>query len=58
MKLTVVDSSGREKEVEISSEPMLFGRGEDSDIVLGSRSVSRHHMNIWEEDGRAISFRL
>ncbi len=54
MKLSIVDSSGREKEVEIGSEPKLFGRGEDSDFVLGSRSVSRHHMKIWVEDGRAM----
>ncbi|MBW2699212.1 MAG: FHA domain-containing protein [Deltaproteobacteria bacterium] len=54
MKLSIVDSSGREKEVEIGSEPKLFGRGEDSDFVLGSRSVSRHHMKIWVEDGRVM----
>ena len=54
MKLTIVDSSGREREVEIGSEPTLFGRGADSDVVLGSRSVSRHHLKIWLEDGTVM----
>jgi pSer/pThr/pTyr-binding forkhead associated (FHA) protein len=47
----ITDSSGREREVEISSTPKVFGRSEDSDYVLGSRAVARHHLKIWEEDG-------
>ena len=54
IKLTITDSSGREREIEIGPEPQVFGRGEDSHIVLGSRSISRHHMKIWEEDGKVM----
>jgi pSer/pThr/pTyr-binding forkhead associated (FHA) protein/tetratricopeptide (TPR) repeat protein len=53
-KLIMSDPSGREQEHQIESEPKVFGRGEDSDVVLGSRSVTRHHMKIWEEDGAVL----
>ena len=54
IKVTITDSSGRERELEITSEPKVCGRGEDSDLVLGSRSVSRHHLRIWEEKGKVM----
>lgn len=49
-KLVMSDPSGREQVYEIGSEPQVWGRGEDSDVILGSRSVTRHHMRIWAED--------
>jgi pSer/pThr/pTyr-binding forkhead associated (FHA) protein/tetratricopeptide (TPR) repeat protein len=54
IKVTVTDSSGREREIEIGSDPKVLGRGEDSDIVLGSRSISRHHLRIWEDQGKVM----
>ncbi len=54
IKVILTDSSGREREIEVESEPKVLGRGEDSDIVLGSRSISRHHMKLWEEDGKVM----
>jgi pSer/pThr/pTyr-binding forkhead associated (FHA) protein/tetratricopeptide (TPR) repeat protein len=52
--LKIIDSSGREREVNITAQPQVFGRGEDSDVVLGSRSVSRHHVRIWEDAGKVM----
>ncbi|HOX45231.1 MAG TPA: FHA domain-containing protein [Myxococcota bacterium] len=54
MKLTLVDSSGRERVVELTTKPQVFGRGEDSDVVLGSRSVSRHHMKCWLDGAKVM----
>jgi pSer/pThr/pTyr-binding forkhead associated (FHA) protein/tetratricopeptide (TPR) repeat protein len=54
MKLTFVDSSGRERAVELTTKPQVFGRGEDSDVVLGSRSVSRHHMKMWLDGDKVM----
>lgn len=52
-KLVMSDPSGRERIYEIDSEPRVWGRGEDSDVILGSRSVARHHMRVWAQ-GEAI----
>jgi len=54
MKLTFVDSSGRERVSELTSKPQVFGRGEDSDVVLGSRSVARHHMKCWVDGDKVM----
>jgi len=53
-KVLMTDPSGREKEYEIGPEPQVFGRGEDSNVVLGSRSVVRHHLKMWEEGGKVM----
>jgi pSer/pThr/pTyr-binding forkhead associated (FHA) protein/tetratricopeptide (TPR) repeat protein len=53
-KVLMTDPSGREKEYELGAQPQIFGRGEDSDVVLGSRSVTRHHMKMWDEDGKVM----
>ncbi len=52
-KLAMSDPSGREKVYDIPAQPQVWGRGEDSDVILGSRSVTRHHMRIHAE-GRRI----
>ena len=52
--LRMTDPSGREQDYEIDSRPRVFGRGEDSDVVLGSRSVARHHMRVWDQDGAVM----
>jgi predicted component of type VI protein secretion system len=38
----------------IADEGMLIGRGNDSDIVLPERQVSRHHVKIHYQDGRYL----
>jgi pSer/pThr/pTyr-binding forkhead associated (FHA) protein len=53
-KVLMTDPSGREKEYELGPEPQVFGRGEDSDVVLGSRSVVRHHLKMWDEGGKVM----
>jgi pSer/pThr/pTyr-binding forkhead associated (FHA) protein/tetratricopeptide (TPR) repeat protein len=50
----MTDPSGRERECEVGSQPQVFGQGEDSDVVLGSRSVTRHHFKMWAEDGKIM----
>ncbi len=54
VKITMTDPSGREKEYEIGAEPQVFGRGEDSDVILGSRSVERHHMSCRVVGGKVM----
>ncbi len=53
-KIVLSDPSGREKVYELTSEPQVWGRGEDSDVILGSRSVIRHHMRIWEDGDKVM----
>jgi predicted component of type VI protein secretion system len=36
----------------IANDELLIGRGNDSDIVLPERQVSRHHIKIHHRDGR------
>jgi predicted component of type VI protein secretion system len=38
----------------LGDEPMVIGRGNDSDIVLPERQVSRHHLKILYHDGRYL----
>lgn len=52
--LRMTDPSGREQDYELDAKPRVFGRGEDSDVVLGSRSVARHHMRVWDQDGAVM----
>ncbi len=52
IKVNITDSSGREREIEVGEEPQVLGRGEDSDVVLGSRSISRHHLKLWADSGK------
>ncbi|MBN2496589.1 MAG: FHA domain-containing protein [Deltaproteobacteria bacterium] len=54
MKLNIMDSSGREMEVDLTSDPQILGRGEDSNIILGSRSVARHHLKLWLDGGTVM----
>ena len=53
-KIVLSDPSGREKEYEVTGEKLVYGRGEDSDVMLGSRSVARHHMRIWAEGDKVM----
>jgi pSer/pThr/pTyr-binding forkhead associated (FHA) protein/tetratricopeptide (TPR) repeat protein len=52
--ILMTDPSGRERECEVGPQPQVFGQGEDSDVVLGSRSVTRHHFKMWAEDGKIM----
>ncbi len=38
----------------LGDEPLVIGRGNDSDIVLPERQVSRHHLKILYHDGRYL----
>lgn len=38
----------------IAGDEMVIGRGNDSDIVLPERQVSRHHVKIHYQDGRYL----
>jgi pSer/pThr/pTyr-binding forkhead associated (FHA) protein/tetratricopeptide (TPR) repeat protein len=51
-KLVMCDPSGREQIHDIPPQPQVWGRGEDSDVILGSRSVIRHHMRIYSKGER------
>jgi ABC transport system ATP-binding/permease protein len=53
-KIVMSDPSGREKVYTLTSEPQVWGRGEDSNVILGSRSVSRHHMRLWGEGDKVM----
>ena len=38
----------------LGDEPLVIGRGNDSDIVLPERQVSRHHLKILYHDGHYL----
>jgi len=48
--LLMTDSGGQTQHITVGKIPLLLGSGEHCDVVLGSRSVTREHMKIWEED--------
>jgi hypothetical protein len=37
-------------QITLTQDSVIMGRGEDSDIVLNERQVSRHHVRIYKED--------
>ncbi|MBW2699490.1 MAG: FHA domain-containing protein [Deltaproteobacteria bacterium] len=47
--LKIIDPNGKTQKVQLDEEPITLGRGNDCDLVLGSRSVSRHHLRAWRE---------
>lgn len=53
-KIVMSDPSGREKVYSLTDEPQVWGRGEDSDVILGSRSVARHHMRLWQDGDKIM----
>jgi len=46
VEVIITDSSGRVQRLKVARKIWLIGRGEDCDLVLGSRSLNRHHMRI------------
>lgn len=46
VEVIITDSSGRVQRLKVARKVWLVGRGEDCDLVLGSRSLERHHMRI------------
>lgn len=49
-RLIVRDSSGNQREVDISQTPFTMGRHSDNDLVLLDNRISRHHARIIQED--------
>jgi sigma-B regulation protein RsbU (phosphoserine phosphatase) len=45
-RLTVRDSNGNEREVEIAQTPFTLGRQGDNDLVLLDNRISRHHARV------------
>lgn len=37
-------------QITLTQDSVVMGRGEDSDIVLNERQISRHHVRIYKED--------
>ena len=52
LKLTVVDTSGRRRELEVTRSPFRIGRLPDCDLSLRDSRVSRNHAEILLEDGK------
>ena len=52
LKLTVVDTSGRRRELEVTRSPFRIGRLPDCDLSLRDSRVSRNHAQILLEDGK------
>ena len=52
LKLTVVDTSGGRRELEVTRSPFRIGRLPDCDLSLRDSRVSRNHAQILLEDGK------
>ena len=52
LKLTLVDTSGRRRELEVTRSPFRIGRLPDCDLSLRDSRVSRNHAQILLEDGK------
>ena len=51
-KLHLIKGNPKGKQVEIPSGTLTVGRAEDSDLIIASTRVSRHHCEIVNDDGR------
>jgi len=51
-KLHLVKGNPKGKQVEIPSGTITVGRAEDSDLIIASTRVSRHHCEIINEEGK------
>jgi hypothetical protein len=48
--LIIQDASKPDRQLPIMSDEIILGRGEECDIVLAERQISRHHLKIYKED--------
>ncbi len=53
-RLSVIDPSGKRREVVLEKFPFTMGRLGDNDLLLRDSRVSRHHAQIIQEDGHAV----
>ncbi|HUU93531.1 MAG TPA: FHA domain-containing protein [Phycisphaerae bacterium] len=51
-KLHLIKGNPKGKQVEIPSGTLTVGRAEDSDLIIASTRVSRHHCEIVSEGGK------
>jgi pSer/pThr/pTyr-binding forkhead associated (FHA) protein len=54
VKLHLVKGNPQGKQVEVPAGTLTVGRAEDSDLIIASTRVSRHHCEIVNEHGRLI----
>jgi len=54
VKLHLVKGNPKGKEVEIPTGILKVGRAEDSDLIIASALISRHHCEIIHEGGKLI----
>ncbi len=51
-KLHLIKGNPKGKQVEIPSGTLTVGRAEDSDLIIASTRVSRHHCEIVNDEGK------
>ena len=51
-RLHLIKGNPKGKQVEIPSGTLTVGRAEDSDLIIASTRVSRHHCEIINEEGK------
>ena len=49
--VVVISGEGLGRRADIGEAPVLIGRGQDADLHIGHRSVSRRHCEIWRDGG-------
>ena len=54
VKLHLVKGNPPGKQVDVPPGTLTFGRAEDSDLIIASTRVSRHHCEIVNEPSRAV----
>jgi len=54
VKLHLVKGNPQGKQVEVPPGMLTIGRAEDSDLIIASTRVSRHHCEIINEDNRVL----
>lgn len=46
----IYDDKMGEREVEMMTDSVVFGRGEDCDFPINERQISRHHIRVYRQD--------
>ena len=53
-KLHLIKGNPKGKQVEVSPGTLTVGRAEDSDLIIASTRISRHHCEIVNDQGRLV----
>lgn len=56
MKIVITDSNNNDSIYEVEEDRVIIGRGEDCQIQINSRHISKHHLEIVQEGD--LSFRI